>query len=87
LLISENTKTSYILIDRDLCKACHYCIAVCPREIIGVSKEFNRFGVNFAEPIADKAFMCTGCKNCAVMCPDLAITVYRCRVPESETIA
>jgi 2-oxoglutarate ferredoxin oxidoreductase subunit delta len=86
-LISEGRKTSCIVIDKDKCKACHYCIAVCPRDIIGTSKEINRLGYNYAEVIADKAHECTGCKSCAIMCPDIAISVYRCRKSESDTIS
>jgi NAD-dependent dihydropyrimidine dehydrogenase PreA subunit len=37
--------------------------------------------------IADKAHECTGCKSCAIMCPDIAISVYRCRESESDTIS
>ena len=87
MLISESRKTSYILIEKEKCKACHYCIAVCPREIIGLSKDINRFGVNYAEPIEEKAHECTGCKSCAIMCPDIAISVYRNRIPEGEKIS
>jgi 2-oxoglutarate ferredoxin oxidoreductase subunit delta len=87
LLISESRKTSYIVIEKEKCKACHYCIAVCPKEIIGVSKDINRFGVNYAEPIEEKAHECTGCKSCAIMCPDIAISVYRNRVLEGDKIS
>jgi TPP-dependent indolepyruvate ferredoxin oxidoreductase alpha subunit len=60
LLISESRKTSFIVIDKDKCKACHYCISFCPRDIIGTSKEINRLGYNYAAVIADKAHECTG---------------------------
>ncbi|MGA2368484.1 MAG: 4Fe-4S dicluster domain-containing protein [Dehalococcoidia bacterium] len=85
MLISESRKTNYIVIEKDKCKACLYCISVCPREIIGISKEINRFGVNYAELIAEKAFICTGCKACAIMCPDLAITIYHRSSPDDDT--
>jgi 2-oxoglutarate ferredoxin oxidoreductase subunit delta len=86
-LISQSRKTSHIVIDTEKCKACHYCISVCPRDIIGTSKEINRLGYNYAEVIPDKAHECTGCKSCALMCPDIAISVYSCRVSESGTIS
>ena len=86
-MTSESRKTSCIVIDKDKCKACQYCIAVCPRDIIGTSKEINRLGYNYAEVIAGKEHECTGCKACAIMCPDIAISVYRCRKSESDTIS
>ena len=52
-MTSEGRKTSCVVIDKDKCKACHYCIAVCPREIIGTSKEINRLGFNYAEVKAE----------------------------------
>jgi len=87
LLISESCKTSYIVIEKEKCKACHYCIAVCPRGIIGVSRDINRFGVNYAEQIEEKAHECTGCKSCAIMCPDIAISVYRNRILNGDKIS
>ena len=87
MLISESRKTSHIVIEKEKCKACHYCISVCPRDIIGTSKEINRLGFIYAEVIPDKAHECTGCKSCALMCPDIAIAVYRCRISESDTIS
>jgi 2-oxoglutarate ferredoxin oxidoreductase subunit delta len=86
VLISESRKTSYIVIEKEKCKACQYCIAVCPKQVIGLSKDINRFGVNYAEPIAEKAHECTGCKSCAIMCPDVAISVYRRHALEGDTI-
>ncbi len=82
MLISEGRKTSYIIIEKEKCKACRYCIAVCPKGVIGLSQNINRFGVNYAESIEHKAHECNGCKACAIMCPDLAISVYRSRIPE-----
>jgi 2-oxoglutarate ferredoxin oxidoreductase subunit delta len=87
LLIAESRKTNYIVIEKDKCKACHYCIAVCAREIIGTSKEINRLGVNYAEVIPDKAHECTGCKSCAIMCPDIAISVFRSRALEDGSVS
>lgn len=87
MLISESRKTNYIEIEKEKCKACLYCVSVCPHSIIGVSNFINRVGVNYAEVQADKANECTGCMSCANMCPDLAITVYRCRILDSDTIA
>ena len=87
LLISESRRASYIVIDKERCKACHYCIAVCPRELIAVSEDLNSFGFNFAETKTEREHECTGCQSCAIMCPDSAISVYRNRILEAETIS
>jgi 2-oxoglutarate ferredoxin oxidoreductase subunit delta len=87
LLISESNRTSYIIIDKDRCKACHICISVCPRQIIHISDNINQFGYNYADVIVAKAHECTGCKSCAIMCPDIAISVYSCRILESDAIS
>ena len=51
------------------------CINVCPQKIIRVGKAGNAKGYKFAEQFdADK---CTGCKICAVICPEAAIEVYK----------
>ncbi len=87
MLISEKHKAAYILIDQEKCKACHICVSVCPREVIGISARINKAGYIYAEVIAEKAQECTGCKSCAIMCPDVAISVYRSRVQEGDTIS
>jgi len=71
-----------IEIDKERCKGCHLCIAVCPKKQIDISEELNSKGyypAHFQEenlPDREKS-KCTGCALCAVMCPDVAIEVYR----------
>ncbi len=68
---------AHIVIDRDRCKGCCFCIEFCPRNLIRVSREHNRIGYFPAEFIEEERERCTGCKTCAVMCPDTAIEVYK----------
>lgn len=63
-----------VVINSELCKGCELCIDCCPQEGLHLSKNFNNKGYRYAELDNDK---CTGCVNCALMCPDVAITVYR----------
>jgi 2-oxoglutarate ferredoxin oxidoreductase subunit delta len=70
-----------ITIDRELCKGCHLCIAVCPNQRISVSDKLNQKG--YYPAVASDAGKskdgkgCTGCALCALVCPDIAIEVYR----------
>lgn len=38
-----------IVIDKESCKACNICMAVCPKHLIHPSCDTNTHGVNFAE--------------------------------------
>ena len=62
-----------IKIDKQRCKGCCLCVAVCPRANIRMSELFNEAGRHYAE-IIDEAD-CTGCALCCQMCPDLAIQI------------
>jgi len=66
-----------IVIDRDRCKGCYFCVKFCPRELIVISEEHNKQGYFPAEFIEEKEGECTGCKTCAIMCPDTAIEVLK----------
>jgi 2-oxoglutarate ferredoxin oxidoreductase subunit delta len=64
-----------IVIDRELCKGCTYCMLNCPKHIIEMDTEFNKSG--FYPAVFKDGDKCTGCALCAVVCPDIAIEVYR----------
>ncbi|HUL44495.1 MAG TPA: 4Fe-4S dicluster domain-containing protein [Bacteroidota bacterium] len=58
----------------ETCKGCELCIDACPQESLALSKEINTLGYHYAVLVKDN---CTGCVNCALVCPDAVITVYR----------
>jgi 2-oxoglutarate ferredoxin oxidoreductase subunit delta len=60
--------------DIDTCKGCELCIDACPQESLALSAGINKQGYHYAVLIKDN---CTGCVNCALVCPDAVITVYR----------
>ena len=63
-----------ILTDR--CKGCGLCVDACPVHIIELDHaRMTPKGYHPAHCIDLDA--CTGCMSCAVMCPDVAITVER----------
>ncbi len=64
-----------ILIDKQFCKGCRYCVEFCPKGAIRLSTALNSKGYSFAE--FDEKKSCTGCATCALMCPETAIEVYR----------
>ncbi|MEI7449678.1 MAG: ferredoxin family protein [Desulfomonile sp.] len=78
-----------IEIDRERCKGCGLCIAVCPKKQIEISDRLNTKGYYPAsfqeESVKDAEIVkCTGCALCAVTCPDVAIEVYRQAKDESK---
>ncbi len=65
-----------VTIDQNVCKGCELCAAVCPKQILALSKEkLNAKGYHPMEVVEPEK--CTGCASCAVMCPDCAIEVER----------
>jgi 2-oxoglutarate ferredoxin oxidoreductase subunit delta len=64
-----------IVIHRELCKGCKFCVLSCPEGVIVIEEEFNASGYFSAK--AGYPEKCTGCGLCAEMCPDLAIEVWK----------
>ena len=65
-----------VTFDQERCKGCGLCISVCPVNIlafdIGITNKRGYVPSSIQEP--EK---CISCMNCALMCPDLVITVER----------
>jgi len=64
-----------IIIDKDKCKGCEYCIIYCPKKCIELSHAINVRGVNFA--VFSKPQECIACRICAQMCPEVCIEVIQ----------
>src|ERR1051326_8013143 len=65
-----------VTLDIETCKGCELCIEACPQESLALSKPINSKGYHYAVLVQDN---CTGCVNCALVCPDAVITVYRAK--------
>ena len=64
-----------IKVDETLCKGCELCTVACARKCIAMSETFSVTGYYPAK--LAKAECCTACGLCAVICPELAIEVYK----------
>lgn len=67
---------AYITIDETKCKSCYLCINACPKKVLKIGEKTGKTGEKVVS-FTDNG-ECIGCKSCALVCPDLAITgVYR----------
>jgi len=67
--------TGSVQVRRERCKGCYLCLAACPNGCLQKETALNSRGVH---PVRIRAgALCTGCANCAVVCPDVAILVFR----------
>ena len=63
-----------VTIRRDICKSCGLCVEFCPKKLLVLDDKLNARGVKPAT-CAGSINGCTGCGNCAAMCPDAAIEI------------
>ncbi len=73
-----------VIFDIETCKGCELCIEACPLDSLELSPKLNAQGYHYAVLVKDN---CTGCVNCALVCPDAVITVYRERKKQREPVA
>ncbi len=60
-----------VIIIRDRCKGCEFCVSYCPRNVLQMSKLFNVKGYHFPEVVDET--MCVNCHFCESLCPEFAI--------------
>lgn len=60
-------------IDREKCKGCGLCVAVCPKNVLELMKELNAKG--YFPAYQARPEDCIHCAICCVMCPDVAISI------------
>lgn len=62
-----------IIINKEACKACGYCIHFCPKEALSFSDEMNAQSYT---PVQVDIEKCIFCGTCYTVCPD---TVFEIR--------
>ena len=66
----------YVEISVEGCKGCGLCVTDCPTQCLSLNtSDTNSYGLHYAYLAEEDK--CIACQNCAVVCPDAAITVYR----------
>jgi len=58
-----------IIIER--CKGCSFCVEYCPRDVLQISKKFNKKGYHYPDVVAEG--LCVDCNLCEDICPEFAI--------------
>jgi 2-oxoglutarate ferredoxin oxidoreductase subunit delta len=64
-----------IVINQQICKGCELCISFCPKKLITLADKLNQIGYVPASFKDDGE--CIACSSCALVCPEVAIEVYR----------
>ncbi|MBI5359440.1 MAG: ferredoxin family protein [Planctomycetes bacterium] len=59
-------------INRNWCKGCEVCVAVCPKKVFAAGKKVSARGYFCPDIDGEK---CAGCMQCVLLCPDVAIKV------------
>jgi 2-oxoglutarate ferredoxin oxidoreductase subunit delta len=60
-----------VVIMKDRCKGCGFCVTYCPMDVLEVSRDFNVKGYHF--PVVKNPGNCINCGLCEMLCPDFAI--------------
>ncbi len=72
--VKERKVKGKVEIDIQKCKGCELCISACKEQALSLSNSINIKGYHYIIANNDA---CNGCVNCALVCPDAVITVYR----------
>ncbi len=62
-----------VTVSSEWCKGCHICVEVCPRRVLEVDGDAFLRGFHPVRVVRSED--CTSCRQCELLCPDLAIMV------------
>jgi 2-oxoglutarate ferredoxin oxidoreductase subunit delta len=68
-----SAKPAKVVINKDRCKGCGYCVEFCPKGALVMSQEMNAKG--YLLPKMEDPSKCLGCGFCEAICPDFGICV------------
>ena len=71
--ITQNAGKWDVVIGEEMCKACGFCLQICPVDVFAWRKTANKLGW-FPMFVAHEA-NCIGCMLCYQICPDFCINV------------
>ena len=60
-------------IDKNRCKGCGLCVAICPKKVLEITDQVNTKG--YFPAYRARPEDCIYCALCCTMCPDVAITI------------
>lgn len=73
MLEEKKKKSANIYLNQKWCKGCYICVEVCPQKVFGKSSEVSDKGFNPVLILYPEK--CTRCRQCEMLCPDLALNV------------
>jgi 2-oxoglutarate ferredoxin oxidoreductase subunit delta len=73
-IVKQRKVKGRVEIEINRCKGCELCTVECKEHALTLSDTINIKGYRYA--VANNE-LCNGCVNCALVCPDAVITVYR----------
>jgi len=74
--MARKTQLKEHLINRDWCKGCGICVAMCPKGVLVLDGDDKAMAAHVEK--------CIACKLCEKICPDLAIEVITEEIPGKE---
>lgn len=74
-IVRAATERGELVILRERCKGCNFCIEFCPLHVLQASGRFNSQG--YVPPVLKPEGHCSTCAFCQWICPDFAIYVVK----------
>jgi len=68
-------KRGRVVISKDKCKGCKWCVEHCPKGVLETGAEFNAKAYHYPRVKAGMEDACIACGMCELICPDFAIYV------------
>lgn len=68
-------KRGRVVISKDKCKGCKWCVEHCPKGVLETGEEFNAKAYHYPKVKGGMEGSCIACGMCELICPDFAIYV------------